>query len=371
MSVLLFRACAAAAVVATVAACASGDKPAPTPLETIAAPIAGAQAWSTRLGRPVRDLGIAVAGKLVVLASQDGTVLALDAASGREQWRAAVGQDLSAGVGSDGRFAAVVTQGNELVVLEAGRTVWRERINSRVATAPLVAGERVFVQGLDRVVQAFDAQDGRPLWQQQRPGDALSLAHGGVLMPFKDTLLTGFGAKLAGLDPLTGEARFEVAVASPRGTNEVERLADLVAPAARAGDVVCARAFQAAVSCINAERGSLAWTRPVGGTRGLAVDEQVLVGADATDRITAWQRANGDVAWSSERLRHRALCAPAILGQSVVFGDADGYLHFLSLAKGDLQLRLPTDGSAVVALVRAGDTLVAATSAGGVFGVRL
>jgi outer membrane protein assembly factor BamB len=37
-------------------------------------------------------------------------------------------------------------------------------------TAPLVAGERVFVMGVDRVVHAFDATDGKKLWVLQRPG---------------------------------------------------------------------------------------------------------------------------------------------------------------------------------------------------------
>ena len=67
-------------------------------------------------------------------------------------WRANAGAPLAAGVGSDGRFAAVVTRDNELVVFEAGNELWRKRLTSRVTTAPLVAGERVFVMGVDRVV---------------------------------------------------------------------------------------------------------------------------------------------------------------------------------------------------------------------------
>jgi hypothetical protein len=54
-------------------------------------------------------------------AASDGTVVALDLESGRELWRAQAGGALGAGVGSDGRFAAVVTRGGELVAVEAGR----------------------------------------------------------------------------------------------------------------------------------------------------------------------------------------------------------------------------------------------------------
>jgi outer membrane protein assembly factor BamB len=119
----------------------------------------------------------------------------------------------------------------------------------------------VFVLGSDRSVHAFDAQEGSKLWSAQRPSDPLTLAQGGVIAAFKDTLLAGQGPKLAGFDPRNGDVRWEVTVGSPRGTNEVERLADLVSPPSRVGDTVCVRSFQAAVGCVNAERGTLSWCR--------------------------------------------------------------------------------------------------------------
>ncbi len=363
---------AAVVVVVALAACASGpDKPKPNPLEPLTPQIAGRQVWSQRIDAAQFPLSVAVNAGVFTLAGNDGSVLALQADTGRELWRAAVGGKLGAGVGSDGRFAAVVTRDDDLVVIEAGRVVWRKPLGVRATTAPLVAGERVFVLGTDRSVQAFDALDGRKLWSVQRPGDPLTLALAGVISAFKDTLLVGQGARMAGLDPRDGSVRFEVTLASPRGTNEVERLADLVAPLARVGDVVCARSFQAAVGCINAERGSLNWTKVTGGTRGVAADDQYVFGADASDRLTAWRAASGEVAWTSDKLMHRSLSAPLIVGQTVVFGDADGTLHFLSRDKGDAMLRLPTDGSAILAApVASGSTMLVVTKAGGVFAFR-
>ena len=363
---------AAVVVAVALAACASGpDKPKPKPLEPLAPQIAGRQVWSQRIDGAQFPLSVAVNAGVFTLAGNDGSVLALQADTGRELWRAAVGGKLGAGVGSDGRFAAVVTRDGELVVIETGRVVWRKPLGVRATTAPLVAGERVFILGTDRSVQAFDALDGQKLWSVQRPGDPLTLAIAGVISAFKDTLLVGQGARMAGLDPRDGSVRFEVAVASPRGTNEVERLADLVAPLSRVGDVVCARSFQAAVGCINAERGLLNWTKVTGGTRGVAADDQYVFGADASDRLTAWRAANGEVAWTSDKLMHRSLSAPLIVGQTVVFGDADGTLHFLSRDKGDAMLRLPTDGSAILAApVASGATMLVVTKAGGVFAFR-
>jgi outer membrane protein assembly factor BamB len=78
-------------------------------------------------------------------------------------------------VGSDGRYAAVVSRANELLVLDAGKLVWRQKLKVLTLTAPLVAGGRVFTQSTDRSVSAFDASSGQRLWQQQKTGDSLVL----------------------------------------------------------------------------------------------------------------------------------------------------------------------------------------------------
>ena len=355
---------------ATLAGCAA-SKPKPLPLEALTPKIAGGLAWSQRIEKVEFPLTVAVNGGTFTVAGGDGTVLALDAASGREIWRANAGTRLGAGVGSDGRFAAVVSRDGELIVLEQGQIKWRKPLATRIATAPLVAGERVFVLGLDRGVQAFDVLDGRKLWSLQRPGDALTLSQAGVLAAFKDTLLVGQGPRLAGVDPLRGTVRWEVPVGSPRGANEIERLADLVGPAVRRDDVVCMRSFQVAVGCVNAERGTLVWGKNVGGTDGVAADADFVFGADATDRMTAWKAGSGELAWTSDKLQYRGLGTPLAVGKTVVFGDAEGTVHWFARDTGEPQLRLPTDGSAIVgAPVVSGATMLVVTRNGGLFAFR-
>ena len=87
--------------------------------------------------------------------------------------------------------------------------------------------------------------------------------------------------------------------------------------------------------------------------------------------MAAWSLTTGQVVWTNERLLYRGLGGPLAVGPSVVFGDSEGQVHFLSAADGSTQLRLPTDGKPVVgspALV--GTTLLVATKAGGLFAFR-
>ncbi len=346
------------------------DKNKPAVLETLSGPATGRVLWSSKGDNINFPLSIATPGDRFVVASGDGMVRALAASDGQELWRGEAGAKLGAGVGSDGRFAAVVNRDNELVVLDAGRVSWKKALPTPVIAAPLVAGERVFVITLDRQVLAFDVLDGRKIWELKRPGEPLTLAKAGVLMAYKDTLIVGQGPRLAGVDPLKGELRWEASVATPRGTNEVERLADLVGPAVRQGELICARAFQSSVGCINAERGSAVWNRIVGGTNGVGADDQVVVAGDASDRLSAWKLANGDLAWSADQFQNRKLSAPVVLNKQVLIGDFEGQIHLLDRDTGKTRSRLPTDGSPVVAIALLGDTALVATKSGGLFAIK-
>jgi outer membrane assembly lipoprotein YfgL len=363
---------AAMVAAAALSACAFGpDRPDPKPLEPIAAPITVRPAWRESIGAVQFPLTVAVNGGTLSLAASDGSVAALEAESGRTIWRMNVGARISAGVGSDGNTAAVVTRDGDLVAIEAGQVKWKKPVGVRVATAPLVAGARVFVLGVDRTVHAFDAADGVKLWQLQRPGDPLTLSQTGVIAAYKNTLVVGQGPRLAGVDPLTAALRWEVPVGSPRGANEVERLADLIGPVLRSGELLCARSFQAAVGCVDAERGAIVWTKAIGGTDALGGDGELTFAADASDRLTAWRTRTGDVVWTSEALMFRSLGTPAAIAGSVVVGDSSGMLHWLSRDKGEAQARVGTDGSAIsVPPVVVGGLLVVVTRSGGVFAFR-
>jgi outer membrane assembly lipoprotein YfgL len=364
------RAPAALAIALALAGCAA-DKPKPTPLETVVPKIAARQVWTSSIGRVDFPLVPAVHAGVFHLAAANGDVLALQADSGAVLWRASAGASLSAGVGSDGRYTSVVTRGNEVVTFDSGREAWRKRVPSAVMTPPLVAGERVFVMGVDRAVHAFDAVDGRRLWVYAKPGEPLTLAQASVVMAYRNSLLVAQAQRLTALDPLRGTVLWDVPLASPRGSNEVERLADLIGPATRVGDRVCARAFQSAVGCADASRGALLWSRNAGGAQAVAGNAELVIGGDATDRITAWRAATGDVVWQSEKLLYRGLSGALSVGPSVVFGDAEGYLHFLDAATGEQQLRLATDGKAVVGTpALSGTTLLVTTQAGGLFAYR-
>lgn len=344
------------------------DKPKPAELQPNPNLIGVRQAWNARMGAIDFPLQVAVVGSTIHVAGADA-VAAIDAASGRELWRAPTGAPVAAGVGSDGNITAVVTRSNDVVAFSGGREVWRQRLTAQVYTPPFVAGGRVFVLAADRSITAMDGRTGYRLWTQARPGEPLVLRQAGVMLAVGDQLVVGQGGRLAGISPSNGAVRWEAPVASPRGINDVERLVDLVGRVSREGNVVCARAFQASVGCVDTTRGTVLWTQKANGSEGVHGDAANVFGSESDGRVVSWKRASGERAWSVDRLAHRGLTAPLALGRSVIVGDASGFVHMLSREDGSLLNRLATDGSAIVAPpAAAGGAMVVVTANGGIFG---
>jgi outer membrane protein assembly factor BamB len=357
-------------------ACAGGANKV-KPIELIAnVPISDVRlAWTAQVGAVNSALNIAVTGinnakdATITVASSGGVIASFEAASGRQFWRAQADKPLSSGAGTDDDLTAVVTDTNELLVFNKGSIAWRQKLVGASFTSPLLKNGKIFVLGSDRSLTAFDAANGLKLWSQKRSNEALALRQSGVLLATGDGLVASSSGKLMGLNPLDGSVRWERSIATARGTNDVERLVDLVGRVSVNDDVVCARAYRVSVGCLDAARGNLLWAKPAVGTEGVQGDAQSLFGTESDGKVIAWSRANGEKLWVNERLLGRTLSAPVVFDKYIVVGDSTGLVHLLSTTDGSVLTRLTTDGSAVAAApIVAGKTLVVLTRRGGVFG---
>ena len=359
-------------VCVVLAACSGTSRPKPTEIQGVPVLQDVRTRWTANVGKVDFPLVVSARDGRIALANSQGVVAVLDATTGKDVWRLKLDQAISAGVGSDGQQLAVVTRNNELVTLRDGKVQWRKSLPAQSFTSPLVAGARVFVLTADRSVIAFDGATGRQLWTQQRPGEPLVLKQAGVMLAVKNTLVVGLSGRLAGLDPNTGVIRWESAIATPRGTNDVERLVDLVAPFDRVGDVVCVRAFQTAVGCVNADRGQGVWTRPSAGEMGVSGNDTLLVAPLSNGVVQAFNRSNGERLWDTERLKYRILSAPLVTPRGVLVADNGGWLYLLSLADGALLNRIKLDSEELAtAPVFAGGRYVVVTREGRVTGLQI
>ena len=324
------------------AAC-SASKPKPSQIPAIKADKPIQALWQFKLGGDVSFVqNLQAVQERMALTSDDGKIAVVNVRNGQVVWRHELKTALNTGAGFDGEHVAVVTLNNELLMLQDGKVLWRNRLTSQSYTHPLVAGERVFMMMADRSVLAFDLVSGQRLWIQQRPGEPLVLKQNGVLMSFQNTLLVGLGGRLTAINPDNGQVKWDVPIANPRGINDLERLVDLVAKPSRVNNSVCVRAFQSQVGCVDAFRGSVLWTRASIGSHGVDGDAKTLIGTESNGMVQAWNRTTGDRLWDSDRLKYRELTGPMFTSRGIVIGDSGGWLYLLSSADGSLINRVQT-----------------------------
>lgn len=347
-------------------ACSSTpDKPTPTALSEFKSQINVTPVWSAQVGAIGNTLNLNAASDRLGIVSQNGLVSVVNADTGSVAWQLALNTPVTAGVGGDGQRYAVITQANDLVVLSEGREIWRNKLPAIAFTAPLVAGGRVFVLTTDRTVVAFDGASGQKLWSQQRSGEPLVLKQAGILTTYQDNLLVGLSGRLVAMNPANGASKWEAVVGSSRGTNEVERLVDLVAGVSRVNNVICARAYQTAVTCVDASKGSNVWTRASQGHVGVTGNEGFVFGAESDGKFVSWNRSTGQIAWQTETLRFRGLTAPAWAEGQLVVGDELGWLHWLDVKTGQTLARTQIDSSGVaLAPIRLGKNWISVSKSG-------
>jgi outer membrane protein assembly factor BamB len=285
-------------------------------------------------------------GESVFAAARDGSLTRID--NGKPVWKISAGQIISGGVGSDGKLVVVGTPKGEVLAFDAasGKEIWRARVSSEVLAAPVVAEGLVVVRSGDSRIFGLEAVDGKRRWVYQRSSPTLSLrSSGGVLIDGRHTLAGFPGGKLVAIANNNGASVWEAAVALPKGSTELERVADIVSIPVRSGNIVCAAAFQGRVSCFDANSGNSLWSRDMSSSAGLDADAQYIYVTDEKGAVHALDRNSGASVWRQGKLALRGVSRPLIVGDVVAVGDSQGFVHLLRKTDGEFVARRATDGS--------------------------
>ena len=327
----------------------SAPKAMPTELATIQPTAELKSLWQAGVGSAGEfTFSPAVVGDSVYAAARDGSVGRFD--GGRQVWRTAAGQTISGGVGSDGKLVVVGTPKGEVLAFDAatGRETWKARVSSEVLAAPAVDDGLVVVRSGDSRIFGFDAVDGKRRWVYQRSTPTLSLrSNVGVVMAGRVTLAGFPGGKLLAIANNNGAAVWEVTVALPKGSTELERVADVTSLPVVSGNTVCAAAFQGRVACFDAGTGNTLWSRDMSSSAGLDADSRYVFVTDDKGAVHALDRSSGASVWKQGKLALRGLTRPLALGSHVAVADFQGVVHLLRREDGAFAARASTDGSAV------------------------
>jgi outer membrane protein assembly factor BamB len=308
----------------------ASDPSAPARLVDFKPTVQPVKLWEARIGKAGNHVfQPAVVGDSVYAAAQDGSVARFD--NGRQVWRAQADTRLSAGVGSDGRLAVVVSADGRVIAYDAqtGSERWRTPAGIEVLAPPALNSELVSRR-----------------WVYSRNNPPLALrGYAGVVLE-NAVALAGFpGGKLAVISLANGGEVTELTVSVPRGATELERVADVAGTPVVSRREVCAVSYQGRVACFDASNGNALWARELSSSVGMDRDTRFAVITDDRDRVQALDAYSGAPVWQQDELARRTLTRPLLVGDNVVVGDREGYVHVLARESGKFAARVRIDDS--------------------------
>lgn len=353
----------------------SGSAPKMAPLTPLKNPADIRLLWADNIGKAAAyTFTPAVVGNAVYVAARDGVLARLE--DGKTIWKIKTGQPLSAGVGANGRLVVVGTAKGEVLAFAAedGKPLWQAKVSSEVLAAPTVGDEGVAVKSGDNRVFLLDLGDGGRKWVYQRATPSLSIRSAGAPVFSERYVFVGFpGGKLLALSVQNGAPAWEGTVALPKGATELDRVADVVASPVIDGSQVCAVAFQGKVACFDlGQSGAMIWSRDISSAVGLALDGRYLFVTDEKGAVHALDRLSGSSLWKQDKLVNRRVSGPAVRRGMVAVADAEGIVHFLSREDGSFVGRQKTDGTPVRTPVQQlGSGFLVQTSGGNVSAIEI
>ena len=315
-------------------------------------------------------------GKAVYASGMEGRIAKLDLATGRELWRIDAGKPLSAGVGVGEGLVLVGTHKGELLAFHSqdGKPAWQAKLNGEILVPPVAGFGAVAARSNDGRVALFEASTGQLRWDAGRTLPALTLREQSHLLITENAVYAGHaGGRIAALALNNGAPLWEANVALPKGTSELERIADVVGPLAIDDKLVCGSAFQGRVACFALARGNTVWARDVSALRGVSMDDRLVYVADERGAVMAYDKLRGTNPWKQDKLRDRRLSSPvAVADRYVAVGDYQGQVHLLNADDGAFVARAATDGSAIQSvMISLKSGLLVQTSNGGLQALKI
>jgi outer membrane protein assembly factor BamB len=345
-------------VVLAVAACGNKEESEPpAALTEFDATLEVERLWNGKVGGASERLRLglrpATDGARIFAGAYDGQIVSFDAETGEKVWSQKTRLPLTAGPAFGDGVVAFGTADGELAVFDAatGQERWRQQIGSEVLAAPAIGSGVIVVRSVDGRLRGFSVASGATVWSVEQSLPPLTLRGNTAPRVAGTLVISGFdNGRVGAYELASGDPAWEVAVANPTGRSELERLVDVSAGLQVVGNDVYVVGYHGRAVGIDLETGVVLWQQDLSSYAGLGADLNNVYVTSDFDAVVALDRAAGTQRWRQEALRLRDLTAPTRYANTLVVGDFEGYLHWLS----------PDDGSFLARERAAGERISAA-----------
>ncbi len=331
----------------------------PTPLTEFVPTAQVDRLWSEGVGGGAGDSGARLSpghaeGRLYA-AGVDGTIEAIDAASGRTLWNKHFGKRngmfwhrsenslrWSGGPTASGDVVIVGGLDGQIYALSAqdGAERWNAQLSSEVIAPVAVADGIVVARTNDGRLVGLSLADGTRKWVFDQAVPPLSLRGNSAPLIANGVVYDGFdNGRVVAIRLEDGAELWTQTLSAGEGRTEVERLSDVDGNIVSDGANLYAAGYRGQVAALALDTGRPVWQRDLSSYANVAVGGNTVVVVDAEGNVWAFDRETGVNLWKQDALKYRWLSGAAIQGNYAVVGDSEGYLHWLSLAEGKLAAR--------------------------------
>jgi len=312
--------------------------------------------WSSKVGGKSDRLRLglrpATDGARIFAGAYDGQVAAFDAETGKKAWSVKTELRLTAGPGYGDGLLTFGTADGDLLALDAatGEERWRETIGSEILAAPAIGSGVVVVRTVDGRLRGYSAANGSTAWNIEQNLPTLTLRGNTAPRVSGPLVVSGFNnGRVAAYEVANGDPAWEVAIANPTGRSELERLVDVSAGLSIVGNDVYVVGYHGRAVGIDLETGVVLWQQEMSSYAGLGTDVNSVYVTTDFDAVVALDRMSGTQQWRQEALRLRDVTAPTRFANTLVVGDYDGYVHWLSPDNGEFLAREHAAGKRISA----------------------
>lgn len=326
----------------------------PTELEDFTESAQVSTLWNKDVGVGVDEVMVnltpLITDNEIFTVDREGEVTALDLTTGSIKWQVELDMLITGGIGGGEGLLIVGNTVGEIIVLNAhdGSVKWQKQMSSVMLSAPLIIDGTLLVRTGDGSIFALGTESGEQLWVYDRGVPVLTLrGNSSSLLGGRELIFTGFDSgKITAVVIKDGRLFWEVSAAIPAGRTDLERLVDIDGGMILMGRILYAVTYQGKLVAINAMEGKLVWSKEMSSYAGIAADERQVYVTDSDSNVWAVDRFTGSKLWKQDKLAYRKLTAPVSVGEYLLVGDYDGYVHVLSQLDGSIvgRDRVDSDG---------------------------
>ncbi len=332
--------------------------------------------WSAKLaGSESFEFSPGIIGDKVYAASSDGSLGKFDLKTGKAIWKINTGEKLSGGVGLGLNEVTVGTSTGILITYDLNaKLLWKTRLSSQILSAPTIHEGLVIIRTSDNLIHGVDVKDGLKKWTFSRSGPSLSLRSSAGVVASDGIVYAGFpGGKLAAILAENGSLLWEISVAQPKGVTEIERASDVTSNPVIDGTIIYTVAYQGKISAVDRTNARTIWGRDISSFTGLNIDGARIYLSHTGGALYSLAIESGKTYWRQGDLLNRKLTTPLGMGNYVVVGDFEGFIHILDKETGQF-LGLIQLGEELVMrrlMDYDSDKLIAQTRNGGLYAIAI